>query len=87
MDHTYILWIATFAYALHILEEYMFNRKDWAAGLSILPISWSDFAVVNGSVIVLGICCSSVGWQEPGFALSLPALMIINATFSTLCHL
>src|SRR6266545_3527434 len=67
MNQTYILWIATFAYALHIVEEYTFD--------------WIHFAVVNGVVIVLGISCASVGWSLPGYALCLPALMLINATF------
>ncbi len=81
MDHTYILWIATFAYAIHITEEFTFDWKGWATAVIKLPVGWNHFAVVNGLVIVLGISCASVGWNLPEYALSLPALMLINATF------
>lgn len=81
MNHGYVLWIATFAYALHIAEEYTFDWKGWATNVLKLPVNWAHFAVVNGVVIVLGISCSSVAWSLPAYALSLPALMLINATF------
>jgi hypothetical protein len=81
MSHSYILWIATVAYALHILEEFAFDWKGWAQAVLKLPVSWSHFAVVNGIVVVLGISCSSVAWSSPAYALCLPALMLINATF------
>lgn len=81
MSHAYILWIATFAYAFHIAEEYTFDWKGWASNVLKLPVSWSHFAVVNGVVVALGISCSAVAWSLPAYALSLPALMIINATF------
>lgn len=79
--HTYILWIATFCYALHIVEEYTFDWKGWALSVLKLPVTWTHFAIVNGVVIVLGISCASVGWDFPAYALSLPALMLINASF------
>jgi hypothetical protein len=81
MSHAYILWIATFAYALHIVEEYTFDWKDWATAVLKLPVTWIHFAIVNGIVIVLGVSCASVAWSLPGYALCLPALMLINATF------
>lgn len=80
MSHDYILWIATFAYALHIVEEYMFDWKNWAINVIKLPLNWIHFSVVNAVVIILGISCSSVAWSLPAYALSLPALMLINAT-------
>jgi len=79
--HAYILWIATFAYALHVMEEYTFDWKNWAIAVVGLPVTWVHFGIVNGVVVVLGIACSSVGWAAPVFSLSLPALMLINATF------
>ncbi len=81
MSHAYILWIAAFAYALHVAEEYMFDWKGWAVNVLKLPVDWVHFAIVNGVVIVLGISCSSVAWSCPAYALGLPALMLINATF------
>lgn len=81
MDHVYILWIATFAYAMHVMEEYTFDWKGWAVNVLKLPVTWVHFGIVNGIVVVLGISCSSVGWSLPAYALSLLALMLINATF------
>lgn len=81
MNHSYILWIATVAYALHVMEEYTFDWKGWASHVLKLPVNWIHFAIVNGIVIVLGISCSAVAWALPAYALSLPALMLINATF------
>ena len=81
MSHSYVLWIAVFAYALHIVEEYTFDWKGWAVNVLKLPLDWTHFALVNGAVLVLGVSCSAVGWSLPAYALSLPALMVINATF------
>jgi hypothetical protein len=79
--HAYILWIATAAYALHIAEEYTFDWKGWVTSLSKLPVHWTHFALGNGVVIVCGVSCAAVGWSSPAYALSLPALMLINASF------
>jgi len=81
MKHVYILWIAVAAYGFHILEEFAFDWKNWALAVLNLPVTWAHFAVVNSLVIVLGISCAAVGWNWVAYALSLPALMIINATF------
>jgi hypothetical protein len=81
MNHSYILWIATVAYALHIMEEYTFDWKGWATQVIKLPVNWVHFGIVNGIVIVLGVSCASVAWALPSYALCLPALMLINATF------
>lgn len=81
MNHAYILWIATLAYAIHVIEEYMFDWKGWANAALKLPVTWVHFAIVNGVVVVLGVSCASVNWSCAEFALSLPALMLINATF------
>lgn len=81
MQHEYVLWIAMFVYGFHAVEEFMFDWKDWAASVLGLPVTWPIFYIVNGVVIVLGIACSEVGWNLPVFALSLPALMLINGTF------
>jgi len=81
MSHAYILWIATFAYALHVVEEYTFDWKGWATNVLKLPVNWVHFALVNGVVVVLGISCSQVAWSLPVYSLGLPALMLINATF------
>ncbi len=79
MNYQYLLWIALFCYALHIVEEFTLNWKGWAIEVIKLPVDWNNFYVVNAAVIALGISCAEVGWQFPIFALIYPALMIINA--------
>jgi hypothetical protein len=81
MTHEHVLWIATAAYALHVLEEYEYDWQDWARRVLKLPVEWNTFYLANAAVIVLGVCAASVGWREPWFALAYPALMLINATF------
>jgi hypothetical protein len=62
------------------LEEYELNWRDWARNVLKLPVDWTSFYIVNSLVIVLGVCCAEVGWQLPLFALSFPAVMVVNAT-------
>ena len=33
-------WLATSAYAVHVMEEYTFNWRDWARGTLGLPVEW-----------------------------------------------
>jgi hypothetical protein len=80
VSHEHLLWVAVAAYGLHVLEEYELNWRDWARAVFRLPVEWGSFYVVNALVGVLGVCCASVGWREPWFALGFPALMVINAT-------
>ena len=80
MSHVSILWIATLVYALHVVEEFIFDWRGWATAVMKLPVTWGSFAAVNGAVVVLGISCASVGRAMPEYALALPALMLINAT-------
>lgn len=81
MSCEYVLWIATAAYGLHILEEYELNWRDWARSVMRLPVEWGSFYVVNALVVVLGVSAASVGWRRPEVALAFPALMVVNATF------
>jgi hypothetical protein len=81
MNHEHLLWIALFAYCMHMLEEYELNWRGWASNVFKLPVDWPSFYIVNALVVAVGICCAMVGWREPWFALSFPALMLINATF------
>jgi hypothetical protein len=76
-----LMWLATAAYGLHVLEEYQLNWRDWARAVIGLPVEWSDFYVVNALVIVLGIVAANLAGHHPGLALAFPALMLINATF------
>jgi hypothetical protein len=81
MSLTDLLWLATAAYGLHILEEYQLNWRDWARGVLGLPAEWNGFYVVNALVVVLGIVGANLAGHHPGVALAFPALMLINATF------
>lgn len=81
MSHEHLLWIALAAYSIHVLEEYELDWRDWARTILRLPVEWGSFYVANAAVVVLGVSFAVVGWREPWFALGLPALMLINATF------
>ena len=81
MSLTDLLWLCAAAYAIHAFEEFMLDWRDWAQAVIRLPVTWSDFYVTNSLVIVLGICCAQIAATQPALALSLPALMLINATF------
>jgi hypothetical protein len=81
MSLTDLLWLATAAYGLHILEGYQLNWRDWARGVLGLPAEWNGFYVVNALVVVLGIVGANLARHHPGIALAFPALMLINATF------
>ncbi len=79
MTHEYLLWIATLMYAVHMLEETIYNWHDWVHAVLKLDSEWSEFYMVNAFVIVLGAACAMVGWRNPTFALLLPAFMVVNA--------
>lgn len=81
MNNQWIFWVAMAAYALHMMEEFFYDWKNWANHVLHLPVEWSGFYVTNTSVLFFGISCASVGWSQPMFALSFPALMLVNAFF------
>lgn len=81
MSLTDLIWLAVFCYAIHILEEYQLNWRDWARAVIKLPVEWSDFYVVNSVVIVFGIAAANLAAHSPLLALTFPAVMLINATF------
>lgn len=80
MNNT-IFWLSLAAYALHIMEEFFYNWRDWARNILKLPVDWTGFYITNTVVLFLGITCASIGWSNPTLALSYPALMLINAIF------
>jgi uncharacterized protein with HXXEE motif len=75
------LWLATAAYGVHVLEEFVLDWRDWARAVVRLPVEWSDFYVVNALVIVLGVVAANLADALPGVALGFTALMLINAVF------
>jgi hypothetical protein len=72
-------WLATAAYAVHVMEEYTFNWRDWARGALGLPVEWNDFYVTNAVVIVLGIVSAELAPALPVAPLAYASLMLINA--------
>ena len=81
MDYDVWFWVATAAYGIHALEEFMFDWKTWANRVLHLPVDWPTFYVVNFLVVILGIVAAQIGWRLPAISLAFPALMIINAVF------
>jgi|SRR6185437_13057301 len=73
-------WLATAAYALHIMEEFMLDWRNWARNVLGLPVDWPQFYVTNALVIVFGIVAAAIAAGSPLLALSFPAVMLINAT-------
>jgi Protein of unknown function with HXXEE motif len=74
-------WIATAAYALHTMEEYMFDLRDWARAVIGLPVEWGDFYIANAAVIILGIVAAELAPTLVVAALAFVALMLINGIF------
>lgn len=76
-----LAWLALAVYAVHMLEEYELNWRDWARSVIKLPVEWGDFYVTNAIVVVLGIVQAQLSSSLPVLTLSFAALMLINATF------
>lgn len=81
MNNESILWMAMAAYALHMMEEFFYDWKGWANNVLKLPVDWSGFYLTNTVVLFLGIACAQTRFSCPWFAMSFPALMLINAFF------
>ena len=73
-------WLAVAAYALHIMEEFPLDWREWARGVIGLPVEWTDFYITNAAVIVLGVVQAQLVGALPVLALSFAALLLINAT-------
>jgi hypothetical protein len=76
-----LAWLAIAAYAVHVLEEYTLDWRNWARAVIKLPVEWNDFYVTNMVVIILGIVQAQLATTLPLAPLSYAAVMLINATF------
>ena len=76
-----LAWLSMAAYAIHILEEYVLDWRNWARAVIGLPVEWSDFYVTNAVVIALGIAQAMLAPALPLAPLIFAALMLINAVF------
>lgn len=81
MTLTTLAWLGMAAYAVHILEEYIFDWRNWAHAVLKLPVEWSDFYVINGGVVALGIAQAMLASTLPLVVLSYASLEFINALF------
>ena len=81
MSLTDLAWLSLAAYAVHMLEEFMLNWRDWARGVIRLPVTWPDFYMTNSIVVVLGIVCASLAAKHALAPMVFAALMLINAVF------
>ena len=81
MHLSHWLWLATAAYAIHALEEFILDWRDWARAVFGLPVDWPVFYVVNFVVVVLGVVAANLAQAAPGIALGFAALMLINGLF------
>src|ERR1700722_10336301 len=76
-----MLWLCVAAYGFHVVEEFIFDWRNWARQVLHLPARWEDFYVTNCLVIVLGIVAVEIAPEFPAIALGFPGLMLINGTF------
>jgi hypothetical protein len=82
MTHLQILlWLCVAAYGVHVLEEFVFDWRNWAQNVLHLPARWDDFYITNCLVVVVGIVAVEIAPEYPAVALGFPGLMLINATF------
>jgi hypothetical protein len=81
MSLTDYAWLALAAYAVHMLEEYTFDWRNWARAVMGLPVEWSDFYITNAVVVVIGVAQAGLSGSVIAAPLSFAALMLINATF------
>lgn len=85
MSHEWVLWVLVAASAAHVVEEHAMGWQGCAAGyigprIHATP-SWSDFWATNGLLVIFGISAAAVGWRAPAYALSFPALCLVNTVF------
>ncbi|MFT4115363.1 HXXEE domain-containing protein [Bradyrhizobium sp.] len=79
MNLTTLAWLGMASYAIHILEEYMFDWRNWARNALALPVEWNDFYVTNCIVVALGIAQAMLAETLPIAPLAYAGLMLINA--------
>ncbi len=81
MNLTNLAWLAFAAYAIHVLEEYTFDWRNWARSVLGLPVDWNVFYITNALVVVLGLIQAELAPTLLIAPLAFAALMLINATF------
>ena len=79
----WVLWILVAASSLHVVDEHALGWQGWAdralgTRFNAHP-TWADFWATNTALLVVGFSAAFVAWDAVWFALSLPALCLINA--------
>jgi Protein of unknown function with HXXEE motif len=79
----WVLWLLVTASAVHVVEEHALGWQGWAdvtlgRRFGVHP-TWSDFWATNTALLAFAFSAAVVGWQATWFALSLPALCLVNA--------
>ncbi len=81
MTLTLWAWLALAAYAIHMLEGFIFDWRNWARAVIRLPVEWADFYMTNAIVVILGIVQAETAATLPLMPAIFAAVMLINATF------
>jgi Protein of unknown function with HXXEE motif len=76
-----LLCLCVGAYGMHVLEEFVFDWRNWAIHVLHLPAHWDDFYITNALVVVVGSVAVAIAPTWPAVALGFPALMLINGFF------
>jgi hypothetical protein len=76
-----MLWLCVASYGFHVIEEFIFDWRNWAIQVLHLPARWDDFYITNCLVVVVGVVAVFIAPEFPAIALGFPALMLINGTF------
>ena len=81
MSNSSWLWLCLAAYAIRVLEEFVFDWESWARRVLKLPARWADFYITNSLVMILGIVAAMIVAENPILALGFAGLMLVNAVF------
>jgi hypothetical protein len=81
MNLATLAWLSMAVYAIHILEEYTLDWRNWARAVIKLPVEWRDFYVTNAVVVALGIAQAMLAPSLTLAPLVYASLMLINAIF------
>jgi hypothetical protein len=77
-SHSYILWIAVFAFAAHMVEAYFTDFIGWLKKtMHFKDVTPTHFFTVQAFGLVTGFATAMVGWNAPSFSLLFPAALIL----------
>ncbi len=77
----WLLWLCSFAYVMHVLEELEFNWLAWAQAQGLAINGWTSFFATNAAVVFFGLGAALVAWRAPFVSLAYAVLMVVNGVF------